>query len=356
MVQDCKNQLRELFKYLKPENLANSGDKWLVTQPTPSPPPFMIYLILIQCLGCYPVYQPREKMAWITYFSFQEKPMFAAHVKFGLELGVQDTNDNEFLTKFWKLLQDALPFANEAFDDLVQTTISNGQVTIENKSFLFKERYLFLRKQAEQKFKEQTRLSHREGFFLASASLDAYFSLLEHYLVLLLPFVDFDPSQGNILKVVRNSWENNFKKIFGDPAPEAEQSVLEKLRQVKRRWRNALAHGGFDYEGLTFFVQIPGLGAIPASLAKDEKRFQFPNLPINYSDFQDICETLDECDHLLKNGTLKQAFQYIEVGSNLYFDKTGQKELKNALDSEESMEEFIEHQSYLEDMHTNIDW
>lgn len=356
MVQDCENQLRELFKDLKPENPANCGDKWLVIQPTPSPPPFMAYLILVQCLGCSPIYQPREKMAWVTYFSFRDKPMFAAHLKFGLQLGVQDTDNNEFLENFWKLLQDSLPLANEAFDGLVRKTISNGQVTIENKSSLFKERYLFLRKQAELKFEEQTYLSHREGFFLASASLDAYFSLIEHYLVLLLPFVNFDPSQGNVLKVVRNNWEKNFKKVFGDPAPEGEQGVLEKLRQVKRRWRNALAHGGFDYEGLTFFVQVPGLGAIPANLAKDEKLFQFRNLPIDHSDFQHICATLDECDYLLKNGALKQAFQYIEAGLNLYFDGTGQIELKNALDSEESMEELIERQSYLEDMHTNMDW
>jgi hypothetical protein len=317
----------------------------------------MVYLILVQGLGCSPSSQPQEKMAWITYFSFQDKPMFAAHQKLGVQLGVKDTDGNELLTSFWKLLQDALPLANELFDDLVRTTISNGQVTIENKSSLFKKRYMFLRKQAEQKFEDQTHLAYEEGFFLASASLDAYFSLLEHYFVLLLPFVDFDPSQGNILKVVRkSSWEKNFQKIFGNPPANEAEQILENLKQVKRRWRNALAHGGFDYDGMTFLVQIPGLGAIPASLAKDEKRFQFRNLPISHSDFKDICITLDECDHFLKNGSLKQAFQYIEAGLNLYFDATGQQELKRALDCEESMEDFIEHQVYLEDMHTNMDW
>jgi len=356
MVKDCQNKLQELFKGLSPEKPKTSDKEWLVTQSGSSPPPFMVHLILIQGLGCAPIYQPREKMAWITYFSFQGKPMFAAHLKFGLQLGVQDSDGNELLTSFWKLLQDALPLANDSFDDLIRTTLSNGQVVIENKSFLFKERYLFLRKQAEQKFENQTHFSHREGFFLASASLDAYFSLLEHYLVLLLPFVEFDPSQGNILKVIKSSWEKNFQKIFGDPpANEAEQIVLENLKQIKRRWRNTLAHGGFDYEGLTFFVQIPELGAIPASLAKDERLFRFPNLPISHSDFKDICVTLDECDDSLKNGSLKPAFQYIEAGLNLYFDETGQQELKRALDCEESMEDFINHQAYLEDIHTNMD-
>lgn len=356
MVKDCQNKLQEMFKGLNPEKPKTSDKEWLI-QSSISPQPFMVYLILVRCLGCSPTYKPREKMAWITYFRFQDKPMFAAHLKSGLQLGIQDTDDNELLTSFWKLLQDALPFVNESFDDLVRTTISNGQVTIKNRSSLFKERYLFLRKQAEQKFEDQTYLSHKEGFFLASASLDAYFSLLEHYLVLLLPFVDFDPSQENILKVVKNTWKINFQKVFGNPpANEAEKIVLEKLEQVKRRWRNTLAHGGFDYEGLTFFVQIPGLGAIPASLTKDEKLFQFLNLPISHLDFKNICATLDECDHFLKNGSLKQAFQYIEAGLNLYFDKTGQQELKRALDCEESMGDFIEYQAYLEDMHINMDW
>ncbi len=355
MAKDCPNNLQELFRELNPEKPEIFDKEW-VAQASFSPPPFMVYLILVQCLGCTPIYQPREKMAWITYFSFQDKPMFAAHLKLGLQLAVQGPDSNELLTDFQKLLHNALPLANELFDDLVRTTLSNGQVTIENKSFLFKERYLFLRKQAEQKFKDQTFLSHREGFFLASASLDAYFSLLEHYLVLLLPFVNFDPSQGNILKVVRGTWEKNFQKIFGEPPANKAERIVEKLKQVKRRWRNALAHGGFDYEGLTFFVQIPGLGAIPASLAKDERLFQFSNLPISHSDFKDICTTLDECDHLMKNGNLKQAFQYIDAGLNLYFDETGQRELKAALDCEESMKDLIEQQAYLEDMYTNMDW
>lgn len=72
--------------------------------------------------------------------------------------------------------------------------------------------------------------------------------------------------------------------------------------------------------------------------------------------YKDICITLDECDYLLKNGSLNQALQYIESGLNLYFDETGQRDLKGALDCEESMEDFIEHQAYLEDMHTNMDW
>lgn len=105
-----------------------------------------------------------------------------------------------------------------------------------------------------------------------------------------------------------------------------------------------------------FFVQIPELGAIPASFVKDERLFRFPNLPIGHSDFKDICVTLDECDHRLRNGSLKQAFQYIEAGLNLYFDATGQQDLKEALDCEESMEDFIERQADFEDMHTNMDW
>lgn len=53
-------------------------------------------------------------------------------------------------------LKNALPVANEAFQDLVRTSFSNGQISIENKSYLFKQRYLFLREQAELRFEQQS--------------------------------------------------------------------------------------------------------------------------------------------------------------------------------------------------------
>jgi hypothetical protein len=112
MVKNCENKLQEMFRELNPEKPQTFDKEWLVTQSSFSPPPFMVYLILVQGLGCTPIYEPREKMAWITYFSFQGRPMFAAHVKFGLQLGIQDSGGNELLTSFWKLLQDALPLAN----------------------------------------------------------------------------------------------------------------------------------------------------------------------------------------------------------------------------------------------------
>ncbi|WP_026734324.1 hypothetical protein [Fischerella sp. PCC 9605] len=384
------DELRKIFEDLNPEEPENLSGEWLVTSPNPFPnpflpPPFMVYLMLVHCLGCVPINRPREKMAWIAYFSFRDKLMFAAHLKFGLQLGVKDKQDTKILEDSLVLLKNALTVANEAFQDLVKTYFSNGQISIENKLYLFKERYIFLRKQAELRFEQQSihtktvdkedsistsnslenfvntynnfNKAHREGFFLASASLDAYFSALEHNLVLLLPFTDFDPCQEDILKFVRGSWEKSFQRVFGEPpANEAERTVLEKLKQIKRKWRNTLAHGGFDYEGQTFFVQVPGLGSIPASLAKDESRFRFPNLPITHSDFKEICTTLDECDALLRSGSFKLAFQYIDAGLNLYLDERSRKELKAALSCEEDMEYFIEHQSYLEDMHTNMDW
>ncbi|NMG09109.1 hypothetical protein [Brasilonema sp. UFV-L1] len=384
----AQNELGKIFEYLNPKSPENLDGEWFVTSPNPFlPPPFMVYLILVHCLGCIPIDRPQEKMAWIAYFSFRDKPMFAAHSKSGLQFGIKDKQEAEILEDFLILLKKSLPVANEAFQDLVKTSFSNGQISIENKSFLFRERYLFLRKQAELKFhQEQHPLhaktidskdsisrgnpledsvntlnnfseAHREGFFLASTSLDAYFSALEHYLILLLPFTDFNPCQENILEFVRGSWEKSFQRIFGKPpANEAEQTVLEKLKQIKRKWRNTLAHGGFDYEGQTFFVQVPGLGSIPASLAKDESRFQFPSLPITYSDFKEICAALDECDALLKNGSFKLAFQYIDAGLNLYLDERSRRGLKAALSCEQEMVSFIEHQCYLEDMYTNMDW
>jgi hypothetical protein len=50
----------------------------------------------------------------------------------------------------------------------------------------------------------------REGFFYATAALDSYFSYLEHLLVLMLAFCDFDPNKENLAEYITSFWTPSF--------------------------------------------------------------------------------------------------------------------------------------------------
>ena len=108
------------------------------------------------------------------------------------------------------------PFAEEQ--------IRAGQVTIANNSFLFRGKYEFFRSKAEECYQNAQPVTgeghvarinrkfkyDREAFFFASAALDSYFSYLEHLLVLLLPFSDFDQRRDDLVEFINSFWAEKF--------------------------------------------------------------------------------------------------------------------------------------------------
>jgi hypothetical protein len=148
------------------------------------------------------------------------------------------------------LLVDRLLHAVRIADGMVkpfaEQQIRAGKVTIANNSFLFRGKYEFFRSRVEECYQtaqpvtgedQVARINRkfrydREAFFFASAALDSYFSYLEHLLVLLLPFSDFDPAKDNLVEFINSFWAEKFKRIFDlSSDPEAER-VYHSLLQV----------------------------------------------------------------------------------------------------------------------------
>src|SRR5581483_6323504 len=247
---------------------------------------------------------PGEKLRWGVRANFRNEPFTVTLEKFGPRLYVRP----EARTTVEQCLLKVAKFAEMYLQEVANSQIHAGHVTIENQFRSFEGQYRFFRTRARQAYharrpskakaesdgfsevvKSINASARREmrGSYYATAMLDAYFSKLEHVLVLVLPFLAYDAGQGRLVDFVASDWGDKWKEVFGAKNREA-MRVYNSLRQVKESIRNPAAHGGFAKKGTSFFFHVDTVGALPGTLSehsKTEVRLRFPK-----QTFDELCE------------------------------------------------------------------
>lgn len=96
------------------------------------------------------------------------------------------------------------------------------------------------------------------AFHDSVAAITAYLSLLEHQLVLALPFKNFDPTKDDVTEVISSRWGEKFDRVLGKEGKAAR--YRQRLIAVVERWRNPYSHGGFEKgHGATIYLHTPGV-------------------------------------------------------------------------------------------------
>jgi len=299
------------------------------------------------------------------------------YAKFGFKIYPQspDLISAELKREFIGRLRRAIRFVDKLIQPFAISQLAQGNVTIANRYYLFRHMYEFLRKRGTETYaspppppepivhadgktvgtKWQPFKPEREGFFLAAAALDAYFSLLEHSLVLLFAFTGFCPQTHDLSAFMRAKWSAKFKKIFDCANDRKAEQVFHALTTVKTRFRNPLSHGGFE-DGHTFHFHLPGLGAVPMTMSEYKRSVHFSLTPIREESFQEICLTLDSVDHFLDYGIMRIPMLYVKSGLDVAFDKRTIAEYQDASKSEADMEAYIGAIAWQTDQAANMDW
>lgn len=76
----------------------------------------------------------------------------------------------------------------------------------------------------------KSRQGEREDFYYKVAMIDAYFSRLEHLLVLLLPFTNFTAAGEALLKFIGTNGDGKFKTISDIATNPAAKSLYDRLK------------------------------------------------------------------------------------------------------------------------------
>jgi hypothetical protein len=178
---------------------------------TEFPVPELILFALRNVLG-FRSTGPEEKVRWSVYCTFKDVLVSFELQKSGFTIRAAK-DASIVLDRLCGQLRCVVRHVEVWLEPIAKAQVAEGNVTIANRHYEFDSRYLFFRKRADaayrradhklrRKSKSETknlpattadllrrsRRATRQGFYYSTAMIDAFFSRLEHHLVLLRAF------------------------------------------------------------------------------------------------------------------------------------------------------------------------
>jgi hypothetical protein len=278
------------------------------------------------------------------------------------------------------LRKAARVFDKHVFARLVKDQVTAGNVTLLNQSGRLRGAYTFFRWQAQsfidghgdeelrqemagmgvlaaggtpgETFFTELLVRSEVGYCL-TAMASAYFSWLEHVLVLALPFTDWDPAQRNVTEVIGDSWADKWRYVV--PNGDAAATAFDRLKVAAEEFRNLDSHGGFGKKERSLLIHTP-LGAMPARLMEGADAIRATIIPEAPAGFPQACAVFDATDEFLRTGPLAAAMAWIEGGLQVPFHSEHRQTLKEAMaEADEAFEEVVNRFSELEDRINNFE-
>lgn len=338
----------------------------------------LVFICLVMFKG-YRYWGKEEKLLWTIPFKYKSYPLLLSYRKFGLQiLSNSGTAPPQALVKeMLKQLNKAIKVTEKLVQPYADQQVKAGNVTIANSYHKLNMMYRFFRRKAKERFRRagcapasltpsktgliapllNWRVKHEhEGVYYATAMIDAFFSRLEHVLVLVLPFVGFDPVREDLVAFISSSWKDKFKRVFDVQRDRLAKSLYDQLDSIRERYRNPLTHGYFEKAGASLYFHIPGLYAVPVRLSKFREGLHYSFFPITAASLDEVCRVFDKTDTLLKSGALGKGFLFAKTGLDVAFDVNSMAKLHTACSSNKSLKEYIEWRTHWDTIFTNMDW
>jgi len=190
--------------------------------------------------------------------------------------------------------------------------------------------------------------------FCLNAMSTAYFSWLEHILVLALPFTSWEPADRRVTDLIGDSWADKWRYVIGSDTPDAKKT-LETLTKAAEQFRNLDAHGGFGKKEQSLLVHTP-IGALPARLTEGADAIRASVISEAPGTFPEACAVFDEVDTFLRTGPLRLAMTWIDGGMQVPFNEAQRQAVRDAMaESDDAYMDVLEQFSLLEDRLTNFE-
>lgn len=341
------------------------------------PLPYMVFLCFV-VLKRYQWWGRDEKLAWTIPVKYKSYPFIFSHRKFGLEILTRSESEppDGLVEDMLIQLNKAFKIADGIMQLLARSQLASRNVTVANSYHKLDMMYEFFRKKAKASFSRPPKTftfsvdglakrkrkaqdyfkGEREGFYYTTAMLDAYFSRMEHLLVLLLPFVDFDLKQSDLASIMMSGWRNKFKCLFKLNNNAQIASLYKELKEVKDKYRDSIVHGTFEKNPVSLYFHFPEIGAIPVALSKFKGSIHYSFFPVSQKSYDEICALFDRTDDFLRTGLTKYGMMYIEAGLDVAFDDDSISKYRSAMKSDKDFVALIESTSYTDMINMNMDW
>ncbi len=326
-----------------------------------------------------------EKVRWSVYATVEGEPFIFESRKFGFAIDHREELPAGLLKRVEGQLSSSLRLLEPLLNDVASAQIANGNLTLENRFAEFDNRYRFFRTLADKAFQfkaaagkdadgtsertndtkvfsdlterlNQSLKVQQEGYFASGAMVDAYFSRLEHRVLLLRAFIGRPLEVGDFETFLQKTWEQRLREVVPSDINAAIGKLLGELRDVKSSIRNPLAHGGVENDGGAFYFHMPSIGAIPANLSRYRGRLKTSFFPIADRDHAEICALFDDFDELLETGALELPNEFVKWGIDPQFDKASIDQFGCAVaDGPEAVSSLIEALGRAWEQHANFE-
>jgi hypothetical protein len=368
-IDEYRNRLERILGAQSSDGTSEDCERvqWSLTNEE-FPVPGLLFIAFQEILGLTRI-GPYEKLAWAFDLTFGGKRISISLEKFGLRLYAPATLNCDIITR---ALRKCCKMAERYLEPAIADQLNNAKVTLDNQYHRFECAYSFFRKAARQAYdtpppepvitetkygrctSHQPFLPMQHGGYLASAMLDAYFSKLEHILVLMAPFTGMDLTNGELQKLVGSTWGEKFRCLFHFATDGSAKTTYDELNRVKESFRNPASHGGFLKRGASFHFHSPA-GALPVTLTKSDRDFEFRITPVPATTYEEICDVFDRSDEFLASSHLADAFAYVTSGLPVAVDDASRLECRIAMDSG-CFRSFLLYKSAEHDRHMNMDY
>ena len=342
------------------------------------PLPSLVFICLVMFKG-YRYWGKDEKLLWTIPFKYKSYPLLLSYRKFGLQILSNSgaTPPQALVKEMLKQLNKAIKITEKLVQPYADQQVKAGNVTVVNSYHKLNMMYRFFRRKAKERFRRagrapaslapgktghiaplvNWRVKHEhEGAYYATAMIDAFFSRLEHVLVLILPFVGFDPVREDLVAFISSGWKDKFKRAFDVEGNRLAKSLYDQLDSIRERYRNPVTHGYFEKAGASLYFHVPGLYAVPVSLSKFREGLHYSFFPITEASLDEVCRVFDKTDTLLKSGAPGKGFLFARSGLDIGFDVNSIAELHTACYSNKSLKEYIELRAHWDTVVSNMDW
>ncbi|MBE9577241.1 hypothetical protein [Flavobacterium proteolyticum] len=319
-----------------------------------------------------------EKIAWSFPIEYNGKAFLIEYRKFGIGIFVNDIEKdqveaNEIVNKIIRAVKAVKLYYNYVAEEGVK----KSEINVNNFNSDLFERFNYLKdlykkqysKYEKNKGKTTTknlpnggkvvsRLDYKflkNSNHLAISTIEAFFSWTEHLFIHIAIIAQNISDGEKISKLIEAEWKTKF--ITAIPLSNKEESKFyNELLLVRQQMRNFVAHGAFGKNGNAFQFHSK-TGAVPVLMSHDKTKNKYDfqgNLNFNDEEVIKLIENFIEYLWKSKYNTVMLYTQEHYLPTIVTLAKNGV--YKEAVESIENMEEFIERLTNKLDDSANMDW
>jgi len=331
--------------------------------------PWEAQFVLRDIVGCED-FGRIEKLAWEFALRFEDIPMTLAFQKFGLRAYVEKNVIDEagaeaVANRMVNTIGSAMPLLRKTVLAMIaDEQIARGELNVRNHFLLLHRQYAHFRDlsigselaaAAARPIREELEgtLNVRfPGFELrdqaryeAKAGLNAFFSLLEHLLLIEFLLSGQDATGGLLAKFIASGWNTKFKQLL---------DLSDQETKVYGELRNPSVHGEVHSDGTDFDFLLPGVGPVPARLVITNSggyRYRWTE-----TDSSALSDMVDGVEAWLRSGPLESAVVYGDSDLPLFFGDALREDLVNARHDVAELHDLIKAIQRMTDDAANMDW